>query len=176
MRWTIHGERTIYDSPWVRLALVDVELPDGQHLEHHVVRATADAVALVVHDPQRGVLLLWRHRFITDTWGWEVPAGRVDPGEEPIETAVRETIEETGWSPSPPRLVGSFHPTNGSSDHRFHVFAADTAEHVGDPDPTETSRVAWLTPAEVRAAIAAGEIPDGLSLTALLWVVPGLGP
>jgi 8-oxo-dGTP pyrophosphatase MutT (NUDIX family) len=176
MRWQVHGERELYASPWVRLALADVELPDGQRFEHHVVRATADAVALVVHDPVRGVLLLWRHRFTTDTWGWEVPAGRVDPGERPRETAVRETIEETGWRPTPPRFVAAFHPTNGSSDHRFHVYAADGAERVGDPDPNEASRVAWLPPAEVARAIAGGEVPDGLSLTALLLVVPGVGP
>jgi 8-oxo-dGTP pyrophosphatase MutT (NUDIX family) len=176
MRWTVMGERTLYDSPWVRLAIADVVLPDGRRLDHHVVRATAEAAALVVHDPSRGVLLIWRHRFTTDTWGWEVPAGRVDPGETPAEAAIRETLEETGWLPSPPRPVGSFHPTNGSSDHRFHVFAGASAELVGAPDPTETARVAWLAPEEVRTAIAAGEIVDGLSLTALLWVVPGVGP
>lgn len=80
MQWTVHGERTLYDSSWIRLALVDVEIPDGERFEHHVVRMPAPAAGVVVHD-ERGVLLLWRHRFVTDTWGWEVPAGRVDPGE-----------------------------------------------------------------------------------------------
>ncbi|MEZ5141277.1 MAG: NUDIX domain-containing protein [Acidimicrobiales bacterium] len=81
MRWTVHGERTIYDSPWVRLTLVDVEVPDGDRFEHHVVRFPRSAAGVVVHDPGRGVLLLWRHRFITDTWGWEVPAGWVEEAE-----------------------------------------------------------------------------------------------
>jgi 8-oxo-dGTP pyrophosphatase MutT (NUDIX family) len=173
MQWQTHRERALYESEWIRLTLVDVELPDGQRFEHHVVRSTADAAALVVHDPSRGVLLLWRHRFVTDTWGWEVPAGRVDPGESPPEAAAREALEETGWRPAPPRHVGSYHPTNGLSDQRFHVFASDGADHVGEPDPNEASRVAWLSPDEIRAAIARGEITDGFSLTALLWT---LGP
>ncbi len=50
--------------------------------------------------PARGVLLLWRHRFITDTWGWEIPAGGIDPGETPPDAAARETLEETGWEPA----------------------------------------------------------------------------
>ena len=45
------------------------------------------------------MLLLWRHRFITDTWGWEIPAGRVEAGEALEDAARREAIEETGWAP-----------------------------------------------------------------------------
>ena len=83
VRWQVHGERVLYDSDWVRLALVDVEIPGGERFEHHVVRMPNKAAGTVVHDPDRGVLLLWRHRFITDTWGWEIPAGGIDPGETP---------------------------------------------------------------------------------------------
>jgi hypothetical protein len=82
MRWRVHGERVIYESPWVSLHLADVELPDGTRFDHHVVRTPQKAAGAVVHDG-RGVLLLWRHRFITDTWGWEVPAGRIDPARPP---------------------------------------------------------------------------------------------
>ena len=145
MRWKVHGERPLYESNWVRLTLADVELPDGQRFEHHVVRATGEAVGVVVHDPVRGVLLLWRHRFITDTWGWEIPAGRVDEGESPEGAGSRETLEETGWQPGPLRRVGAYHPTNGLSDQRFRVFVADGAEEVGPPsDPNEAERVEWL--------------------------------
>ena len=96
MRWTVHCEREIYGSEWMRMVLVDIEVPGGERFDHHVVRFPNQAAGTVVHDPDRGVLLLWRHRFITDTWGWEVPAGRIDPGETPIEAAEREAFEETG--------------------------------------------------------------------------------
>lgn len=170
MKWVVHGERLVYDSPWVRLALTDVEIPDGPRFEHHVIRMPAEAAGTVIHDADRGVLLLWRHRFTTDTWGWEVPAGRIDEGETPIEAAAREAFEETGWRPGPIRPLTSYFPHNGTSDATFHLFAADGATHVGPPsDPTESERVEWVPLDVVRDEIRAGRVGDGLSLTALLW-------
>src|SRR5690606_467164 len=66
-RWIVHGERSIYESEWVRLSLVDVELPDGQRFDHHVVRMPAAAMSVVL-DEQDRVLLMWRHRFVSDIW------------------------------------------------------------------------------------------------------------
>lgn len=175
MRWTVHGERWLYESDWVGLSLVDVELPSGARFEHHVVRMPAHASGVVVSDPERGVLLLWRHRFTTDTWGWEIPAGRVDDGETPEDAGRRETLEETGWEPGPLRPITSYFPHNGTSDATFHLFRADGAEHRGEPtDPDEAERVEWLTWEQVRQELAAGHVGDGLSLTALLWVLAGL--
>ncbi|HKH04998.1 MAG TPA: NUDIX hydrolase [Acidimicrobiales bacterium] len=172
MRWTVHGERELYDSEWMRLVLVDVEVPDGPRFDHHVVRFPNKAAGTVVRDPQRGVLLLWRHRFITDTWGWELPAGRIDPGETPEEAAERETLEETGWRAGPLTPLGSYAPNNGSSDQLFHVFLADGATYVSDPlDPSESERVEWRSVEQVRRAIRDGEVTDGLSLTGLLWAL-----
>lgn len=169
MRWTVHGERPVYESDWVSLALADVELPDGRRFEHHVVRVPQEAAAVVIHDQERRVLLLHRHRFITDTWGWEVPGGRIDEGETAVEAAAREALEETGWRPGPLRPLFAYHPIGGLADQRFHVFLADGASRERDPDLVETDRVAWIELSELRRLIAAGEITDGFSLTALLW-------
>jgi 8-oxo-dGTP pyrophosphatase MutT (NUDIX family) len=170
VKWTVHGERAIYESPWVRLALVDVELPSGHRIDHHVVRSTADATGTVVHVEGAGVLLLWRHRFITDTWGWEIPAGRIDSGESPGQAARRECLEESGWEPGALRLLTSYFPTNGLSDQVFHLFLADSAEYHGEPsDPDEAERVEWLPVPRLRSELVAGNVVDGLSLTALTW-------
>jgi 8-oxo-dGDP phosphatase len=168
MRWTVHGERTLYDSDWVKLVLVDVEIPGGPRFEHHVVRVPRPASGVVVHDSRRGVLLLWRHRFITDSWGWEIPAGGVDAGELPEEAAAREVLEETGWRPGALRPLAVYHPSNGLNDQTFHVFVTDSAHHVGDPtDLSESERIEWVQLADVRRLIREGEVRDGLSLTAL---------
>jgi len=172
VRWTVHGERIIYDSEWVRLALTDVEIPGHSRFEHHVIRMPAAASGVVVSDPARGVLLLWRHRFATDTWGWEIPAGRIDPGETPIEAGAREAWEETGWRPGPLRPLLSYHPINGTSDATFHLFAADGAVHEGDPhDWSESERIEWRSWEQVREDARAGLVSDGMSLTALTWVM-----
>ncbi|HZJ27261.1 MAG TPA: NUDIX hydrolase [Acidimicrobiia bacterium] len=170
MRWTVHGERILYESEWVRLALTDVEVPGGERFEHHVVRTPNQAAGTVVADPDRGVLLLWRHRFITDTWGWEIPAGLIEPGETPEEAAARETLEETGWRPGPLQPLVRYEPNSGLSDQVFHLFIAEGAEHVGEPsDPGEAERVAWVAVDEVRVIIGRGEMAHGLSLTAVLY-------
>lgn len=172
MRWTVHGERSLYESDWVNLRLVDVEIPGQERFDHHVIRFPNEAAGAVVYDPDRGVLLLWRHRFITDTWGWEIPAGGIDRGESPAEAAARETIEETGWSPGPLHHLVSYHPTNGVSDQRFHVYKADGATHIGDPsDPAEAERIEWVPVPELRAIAERGEITDGLSLSAVLYAL-----
>jgi len=112
--------------------------------------------------------LLWRHRFITDTWGWEIPAGKVEIGESPIEAGEREALEETGWQPGPLQHLTTFHPTNGMSDHTFHVFLADGATHIGEPtDTSEATRVEWVPVTRVREFIASDDIRDGLSLCGL---------
>jgi 8-oxo-dGTP pyrophosphatase MutT (NUDIX family) len=170
MKWIVHGERPIYESDWVSLVLADIEIPGGPRFEHHVIRMPAEAAGCVVHDDQRGVLLLWRHRFTTDTWGWEIPAGRIDAGETPEHGAARETLEETGWQPGPLRHLTSYAPHNGTSDARFHLFAAAGARYVGEPsDPSESERIEWVATDRLRTEIRAQRVHDGLSLTALLW-------
>lgn len=176
MFWRVHGERTVYTSAWVRMALADVEIPGHRRFEHHVVRVPRPAAGVVIHDPDRGVLLIWRHRFITDTWGYEIPSGRAEPGEGLADTAAREALEETGWRVGALTPLVTYHPSNGLSDQTFALFAAEGASYDGPPsDPTEAERIEWVTVADVRAAVAAGEVTDGLSLTALLYAM-SFGP
>ena len=170
MRWTVHGERTLYDSDWVRLTLVDVELPSGDRYEHHTVRIPRPAAAAVVRQDGE-YLLLWRHRVVTDSWGWEVPAGRTDEGESPEDAATREAVEETGWRPRGLRKLGAYHPLPGLVDQTFHVFLAEGAERVGDPDPDEADRVEWTAEEDVRRMLRDGSIGDGFSLVALSWAL-----
>ena len=171
MRWTVHGERTLYDSDWVRLGLVDVELPSGGRYEHHVVRIPRPASAAVMRREGQ-ILLLWRHRLVTDSWGWEVPAGRLDPGESPEEGAAREALEETGWRPGGLRRLGAFHPLPGLVEQTFYVFLAEEADHVGEPsDQDEAERVEWVAEADVRKMLRDGSISDGYSLVALYWAL-----
>jgi 8-oxo-dGTP pyrophosphatase MutT (NUDIX family) len=169
VEWTVHGERSVYESPWVSLRLVDVEVPDGPRFDHHVVRSPRPAVGVVVASAD-ALLLLHRHRFITGTWGWEVPAGGVDAGESLEQAAAREVLEETGWRPGRLTRLHGYHPSNGLSDQLFELFLADGASYVGLPsDPAESSKVEWRAFDDVRELLRTGAVTDGLSLTALLW-------
>lgn len=170
MRWTVHGEKPLYVDEWLDIRLADVELPDGRRLEHRLIRTPPGAGCVVVRDGQ--VLLLWRHRFITGTWGWEIPIGKIDPGEEPAAAAARETEEETGWRPGPLTPLLDVEPSAGISDSVHHIYLADGAELIGPPeDAYESSRVAWMAVADVPAAVGRGEISSGTTLAALLYAI-----
>ena len=168
MKWTVHGRRTVYESDWVNLSLEDVELAEGRRLEHHVIRMPRQSVAVVVRDDDDRVLLLWRHRFITDTWGWEIPAGWVDLGETPEEAALREVEEETGWTPGPLTELARYFAVPGISDLRFTLYQAAGASYRSDPpDPSESTRVEWVPVADLRKLIDKGQLTDGPSLMGL---------
>ena len=155
----------------MRLALADVELPDGRRFEHHVLRfPTGAAAAVVVRGGE--LLLLHRHRFITDRWGWEVPGGRLEPGEDPVVGARRETREETGWRVGEGRVLVSGHPLPGIADLLHHVVLFEDAERVGEPtDPHEAEHVEWVPAASAAELIRSGSVPDGYSQYALLaWL------
>ena len=173
MRWIEHGERSLYESDWMSLRLVDVEVPGGARFDHHVLRLPTHAAGTVIHDPDAdAVLLLWRHRFITDSWGWEIPAGNLEVGEAPVDGAVREAIEESGWRPRRPEPLTTYHPMPGAVDQTFHLFWSRGADRVGEPtDPGEAERIDWVPTAEVRRALIDGRITEGLSLTALSLAV-----
>src|SRR5579859_2876691 len=82
MQWTVRSEQSLYCDQWLDLRVADVELPDGRHLEHRLFRMAPSAGAVIVDDQNRA-LLIWRHRFITGLWGWEMPMGMIDAGETP---------------------------------------------------------------------------------------------
>ena len=119
--------------------------------------------------------MIWRHRFVTDTWCWELPAGRIDPGETVAEAAARECLEETGWRPGPTTPFLSWHPANGSVDLTFHVERATEAEYVGEPtELDEAAAIEWIPLADIPALIRDGEVADGFTLTPLLAELAGV--
>ncbi|WAU85580.1 NUDIX hydrolase [Streptomyces sp. Qhu-G9] len=171
MEWKTHGERQIYTNPWVNLCLVDVQQPDGRRWEYHVVRLRHLAVAAVVNDRQE-VLMMWRHRFITDSWAWELPMGLVEEGETPEEAAAREVLEETGWRPGPIKPLIYAEPANGITDSQHHVFRADGATYEGPPsEKNESDRIEWIPLSEIRGMIDRREIVSSGSLVGLLYVL-----
>jgi len=155
----------------VRLHRDDVRLPDGSVIDgHHVVDFPRPAVCVVPIGDDERILLIEHYRFITDTTGWEVPAGGIDEGEQLDEAAARELREETGFVAARFEHLGLYHPSNGSTNLTFHVYFGYGLQKVGElSDTNEIMRVAWFSIDEVWAMIAANELRDGMTLTALLW-------
>lgn len=176
-RWKTFGERTVYErKPWVSLNLVDVQPPGGgERFEHHVVRLFRAVIGLVLDDNDR-VLMLWRHRFVSDQWGWELPGGIVDAGEDDALTAAREVEEETGWRPNSMRPLISFQPMIGMVDSPHAVYYAKGATFVGEPPASdEAGEVAWIPLSRIRGLLDKNEILGSGSIVGLLHLL-AFGP
>lgn len=169
--WKIHGERRIYDNEWVKLDLVNVEPPGMEPFDHHVVRLSHVAVAAVLDDEDR-VLMLWRYRFVPHRWGWELPGGIVDAGEGARMAAAREVEEETGWRPGPLTHVVTFEPVVGMVESPHDIFVGRGAERVGEPsDLEETGRVEWVPLKDIPLLMARGELMGSGTLVGLLHLL-----
>ena len=170
--WLVHGRRPLYDSEWIKLSLVDVELPNGERFEHHVVWMPSAAMTALLNDAGTHVLLMWRHRFVPDIWNWELPGGLVEDGEDPAVTAAREVEEETGYRPRSLEHVVTFEPMIGMVNSPHHVYVGHGAEHIGDPtETTEMQRMEWVPLADVPMLIRGGLVRNSGSLVALLYVL-----
>ncbi|MGH3916381.1 MAG: NUDIX hydrolase [Pseudonocardiaceae bacterium] len=168
--WQTFGEKTIYDNRWVRLGLVDVGAPNGERWDYHVVHLDRIAVALIVDDQDR-VLMLWRYRFVTEQWGYELLGGMVEAGDDAAGTAVREAEEESGWRPmgKPEHLV-SFEPLPGQVTAPIDVFLWRRAERIGNPtDTEEVGRVEWVSLSRVSELAARQELLGSGTLVGLLY-------
>jgi ADP-ribose pyrophosphatase len=130
-----------------------------------VVRHQGSVVLLPMLD-EATLVLVRQYRYSIDRWIWELPAGRIERGEDPDRAAHRECQEEIGYTPGGIELVAEFYPTPGFCDEVMKFYRlteltklADDAEGMArDPDEELTTRVVSLT--EARAMLAAREIVD----------------
>jgi 8-oxo-dGTP pyrophosphatase MutT (NUDIX family) len=171
-QWKIHDEWLVDDSRRLDLRIAHVELPDGVHFEQYVLRMPKAAMAVVLDDAGKRVLLIWRHRFVPDRWTWELPGGYVDPDEDPAITAAREVEEETGWRPRSIRPLTTFQPITGTADFENLIYLAEGAEDTGKAaDINEAARVEWIALDTIRDRMAKGEIIGAAAQIGLLHVL-----
>ncbi len=161
-----------YESNWVSVFTDRVQFPTGKIVEKfHILEYSSEAAAAVIENDAGEVLLARVYRYPTDRLEWEIPGGRIDPGETPILAGQREALEETGWETSDARLLYTFYPTNGISSQRFHVIYCRASRRVGEFDRDEIQKIRWFTKDEIRKMIAQNSMVDGFTLTALLlWM------
>ena len=131
------------------------------------IARTPDAVAIVALDAEERIVLVRQRRPAIDETSLELPAGLVDEGEEPLQTARRELREETGLSGGSWRELASFWTSPGFIDERVTVFVASGLEE-GEPEPEEREElevVRWTLP---EATERLHELEDATTLIGLL--------
>lgn len=160
--------RHVYRSDWCNLRRDEVDLGDGTRQEYHVFEVPDAAVVVPVLEDGR-IVLIAQYRYPHGRTHWEVPAGRLAPGESPAEAARRELLEESGCIGGELVARPGFYPLNGISDHYVHAFTLRGCRLGGEraPDASERIRVATFAPDDVRALLLSGRLRDGFSALAL---------
>ena len=168
------SSKRIYTGRIVSLDVDQVEYPNGSTGELEMIRHPgASAIVPFLSDPageNPQVLLIKQYRYAADGWMYEIPAGRLDAGEDPRTCAARELREETGCTAAELRHLTTIYTTPGFTDERIQIFLAaglTQGEHARESDEFLSCE-----PLELRRAlemIRAGEITDGKTIVGLLY-------
>jgi ADP-ribose pyrophosphatase len=161
-------EREIYSGRVVTLRLKQVRTADGRLVVREVVEH-APGVAVVAVDDDGQVLLVRQPRPAVGARLLELPAGIVDPGETPLESARRELAEETGFAAQSMEPLVEFYTSPGFSTERLHVFAATGLGPAQvAPDEDEEIELVRVPVREAVERILGGEITDAKTIAGLL--------
>ena len=158
----------MFDGRVLKLSVEQVEMPNGKVSELEVIRHPG-AAAMVPLTADGEVLLVRQFRYATGGWLLEVPAGKLDPGEEPATCARRELEEETGYSAGELISLGWIWTTPGFTDEKIHLYLArglEPARQSLQSDEVLTVEAVLLEDAVAMARD--GRICDGKSICALL--------
>jgi len=167
-------ERTLSSShPWsgrrIRVRVDEVERSDGHRTSREIVEHPG-AVAILAWDGERlAMVRQWRHA--TGTILLEIPAGTLEPDEEPRVTAGRELAEEVGLSAATWEAGPEFFTAPGFCDERMHLYlATGLSASRADADPDELLEPDWMTLPDALAAIDDGRIRDAKTIAGVSWL------
>ncbi|MFQ5487287.1 MAG: NUDIX hydrolase [Gammaproteobacteria bacterium] len=162
------GKQCVYRGQVVVLELETVALPNGSRLRMESVRHPGGA-AVVARDGQGRVCVLRQYRPVLQDWVWELPAGKIEAGEPPLETAQRELAEEAGVVAASWRELGEIVSSPGVFDECIHLFLADSlaeadSSHVDEHEVFERH---WLPFEQLLQWARDGRLQDAKSIVAL---------
>jgi ADP-ribose pyrophosphatase len=158
----------IYQGRAVNVRVDTVEKTGGTKTTREVVEHS-DCIAVVALDEQGKILLVRQFRHAVDKFLLEIPAGGIDPGEEPIDAVRRELQEEIGYLPKKLDGLGGFYATPGYGTEYLHCFVAtDLMPARLAAEDTDDIELVRVSPQEIPQLIASGEICDAKSIAALL--------
>jgi ADP-ribose pyrophosphatase len=163
----IKARRPVFRGQVIDVALETVELPTGREAELEIVRHPGGAAAVAL-DPAGRVCLLRQYRHAAGGWLWELPAGKIDPGEDPFETARRELAEEAGVQAREWTDLGRMHSSPGVFTEIIYLYLGrDLQPAALDHGHEEIIEVHWLPFAEAVQWARDGTITDGKTLVGL---------
>jgi len=161
----------LYEGRVFNVIVDDVEYPSGNRSVREVAEHSGGSVALALF-PDRRIILVRQHRYPFDEFVWELPAGKLNPGEDPLHCAQRELEEETGYLAADWRKLTSIYTTPGFCNEVLHLFMAQrlsespSGRKLEEGEQTLTASIIALD--EAIAMIDRQEIKDAKTICGIL--------
>ena len=169
--WKVLSEDLIYENPWIELKEFGVINPSGGRGIYGKVHFKNLAIGIVPLDEELNTYLVGQYRFALDSYSWEIPEGGGMIGIDPLESAKRELIEETGLVAEQWSVLMNMHLSNSVTDEYAIVFLArQLTQHKAMPEETEQLFIRKISFAKAFEMVEAGEITDAISVAALLKI------
>ncbi len=171
MRMKVTRRETIYEGRVIKLMRYYIETPDGEQTREVIEHK--GAVAILALTRPDTILLEYRYRPALDTYLYELPAGILKPGEDPLNCAKRELLEETGYEANKLEYLGYFYPTPGYTNEKIHIVVATDLTYKEKPQAEMSPEEKYMEIKEVTLQqalqmILKGEITDGKTIIGIL--------
>ena len=169
MKWPrIRSRRTTAVSPWVSLIAREVEFARGAPPQTYHAVEQADYISIVALTRGGKIPIVRQYRPALEAFAWELPAGLVDPGEDPADGCRRELMEETGFTARAVHALGENSTCTGRLNNRIHNFFVEAGERAAAFEPEPGISVKLVSPAEIARLIKRGVFLSQLHIGALL--------
>jgi ADP-ribose pyrophosphatase len=161
--------RSVFDGRMLKVRVDEVELPDGgRSIREYVMHP--GAVVMLALTGDGGILIERQFRYPLGLHMLELPAGKIEPGEDPLVTARRELLEETGYSAAHWTCLATVHPCVGYSDERLIYYLAEELSFEGARlDHGEFLETLTVPLDEALEWVRRGKITDGKTVAGLFW-------
>ena len=168
MLWEKHvSTETVFDGKLLKIAVDKVILPDGREAVRELVHHPG-AVAILPVLEDGSIVFVKQYRYPLDSILYEIPAGKLELNEDPLECATRELSEETGYLASKWSKLTTIATTPGFTDEIIHLYLAEGLElHEQHTDDDEFIEVVTIGQDDVRKMLLAETIFDAKTLSAL---------
>jgi ADP-ribose pyrophosphatase len=169
--WQITAEKIVYDNPWIGLTEYQVINPSGNLGIYGKVRFKNFAIGVVPLDSEMNTYIVGQYRFALSQYSWEIPEGGGAFDVDPLESAKRELLEETGLKASRWTEIQRMHLSNSVTDELSIIYLAqDLQQFEPEPEDTEQLVIKKVPFDEVYRMVCDGEITDSVSVAAVLKI------
>ena len=163
--WQTNSKEVVYDNNWIQVSHREVTNPSGNPGIYGVVHFKNLAIGIVVLDEDQNTWLVGQYRYALDVYSWEIPEGGGPLGTDPLASAKRELLEETGIIADKWTKIMDIHISNSVSDEVGILYLAENLS-FGEtaPEDTEDLKVWKLPFEEAYQMVKEGKITDSLSI------------